>query len=173
MAGKLPWSDPLKVWKINTSFKKKKTKRKKINQNSSKGKIDNGQGDKLDEKDVKEFTNNDLDSHILDYYENPAIKEEVSTLVGDDLASCKDETDEGSKEETELQALKFRVTCNRAGEKHCFTSNEAARDFGGAVQDYFKWKADMTNFDVEVGTGSIMIQEDFCRFVDKPSTRDN
>ncbi|PNJ67968.1 THUMPD3 isoform 6, partial [Pongo abelii] len=98
----------------------------------------------------KEFTSHALDSHILDYYENPAIKEDVSTLVGDDLASCKDETDESSKEETEPQVLKFRVTCNRAGEKHCFTSNEAARDFGGAVQDYFKWKADMTNFDVEI-----------------------
>ncbi|KAF6101395.1 THUMP domain containing 3 [Phyllostomus discolor] len=151
LAGKLSWSDPLKVWKINTNFKKKKTKHKKINQNSSKEKIDNGQGDKRDEKDVKkEFTNNALDSHILDYYEKPAIKEEISTLVGDDLASCKDETDESSKEETSPEVLKFRVTCNRAGEKHCFSSNEAARDFGGAVQDYFKWKADMTNFDVEV-----------------------
>uniref|UniRef100_A0A8C7EJJ9 tRNA (guanine(6)-N(2))-methyltransferase THUMP3 n=2 Tax=Neovison vison TaxID=452646 RepID=A0A8C7EJJ9_NEOVI len=149
LAGKLPWSDPLKVWKINTSFKKKKTKRKKINQNSGREKIDNGQGDKTDEKeDKKGFTNNTLDSHILDYYENPAIKEEISTLVGDDLASSKDEKDE--KEETHPKVLKFRVTCNRAGEKHCFSSNEAARDFGGAVQDYFKWKADMTNFDVEV-----------------------
>ncbi|MEE6502005.1 hypothetical protein FKM82_004383 [Ascaphus truei] len=46
--------------------------------------------------------------------------------------------------------LKFRVTCNRAGDKHSFTSNEAARDFGGAVQEHFQWKADMTNFDVEV-----------------------
>ena len=155
LAGKLSWSDPLKVWKINTNFKKKKTKRKKINQSSSKEKIDNGQGDKGNEKDVKkELTNNASDSHILDYYEKPAIKEEISTLVGDDLASCKDETDESSKEETSLEVLKFRVTCNRAGEKHCFSSNEAARDFGGAVQDYFKWKADMTNFDVEVGTGS-------------------
>ncbi|CAD7672816.1 unnamed protein product [Nyctereutes procyonoides] len=35
-------------------------------------------------------------------------------------------------------------------ERNCFSSNKAARDFGGAVQDYFKWKADMTNFDVEV-----------------------
>ncbi|XP_058144668.1 tRNA (guanine(6)-N(2))-methyltransferase THUMP3 isoform X2 [Dasypus novemcinctus] len=152
LAGKLPWSDPLKVWKINTSFKKKKTKRKKINRNSNKGKINNGQGDKIDEKDVKkECTNNSLDAHFLDYYENPAIKEEISTLVGDDLVSSKeDETDESSREEIEPQVLKFRVTCNRAGEKHCFTSNEAARDFGGAVQEYFKWKADMTNFDVEV-----------------------
>uniref|UniRef100_G3SVJ8 tRNA (guanine(6)-N(2))-methyltransferase THUMP3 n=2 Tax=Loxodonta africana TaxID=9785 RepID=G3SVJ8_LOXAF len=152
LAGKLPWSDPLKVWKINTSFKKKKAKRKKINQNSSKGKINNGRGEKIDERDVKkDFTSDALDPHILDYYENPGIKEEISTLVGDDLASSKeDDTDESSKEETDHRALKFRVTCNRAGEKHCFTSNEAARDFGGAVQDYFKWKADMTNFDVEV-----------------------
>nr|XP_010336145.2 THUMP domain-containing protein 3 isoform X3 [Saimiri boliviensis boliviensis] len=151
LAGKLPWSNPLKVWKINDSFKKKKAKRKKINQKSSKGKINNGQEVKIDQRnDKKDFTSHALDSHILDYYENPAIREEVSTLVGDDLASCKDETDESSKEETEPQVLKFRVTCNRAGDKHCFTSNEAARDFGGAVQDYFKWKADMTNFDVEV-----------------------
>ncbi|XP_019800209.1 tRNA (guanine(6)-N(2))-methyltransferase THUMP3 isoform X3 [Tursiops truncatus] len=151
LAGKLPWSDPLKIWKINTCFKKKKTKHKKINQNSSKEKIESGRGDKTDERDVKkEFTNNVLDSQILDYYENAAIKEEISTLVGDDLTSCKDETEESSKEETDPEVLKFRVTCNRAGEKHCFSSNEAARDFGGAVQDYFKWKADMTNFDVEV-----------------------
>ncbi|XP_055238825.2 tRNA (guanine(6)-N(2))-methyltransferase THUMP3 isoform X2 [Gorilla gorilla gorilla] len=151
LAGKLPWSNPLKVWKINASFKKKKAKRKKINQNSSKEKINNGQEVKIDQRNVKkEFTSHALDSHILNYYENPAIKEDVSTLIGDDLASCKDETDDSSKEETEPQVLKFRVTCNRAGEKHCFTSNEAARDFGGAVQDYFKWKADMTNFDVEV-----------------------
>ncbi|XP_067855080.1 THUMP domain-containing protein 3 [Heptranchias perlo] len=46
--------------------------------------------------------------------------------------------------------LRFRVTCNRAGEKHSFTSMEAAREFGGAVQDLFKWKADMTKFDVEI-----------------------
>ncbi|XP_039742576.1 tRNA (guanine(6)-N(2))-methyltransferase THUMP3 isoform X2 [Pteropus medius] len=151
LAGKLPWSDPLKVWKINSSFKKKKTKRRKINENSSKEKIDNGRGDKRNDRDVKkELTNNALDSHILDYYENPAIREDISTLVGDDLASCKDETDESSREETDTEVLKFRVTCNRAGEKHCFSSTEAARDFGGAVQDYFKWKADMTNFDVEV-----------------------
>ncbi|XP_007522327.1 tRNA (guanine(6)-N2)-methyltransferase THUMP3 isoform X1 [Erinaceus europaeus] len=151
LAGKLSWSEPLNVWKINTSFKKKKTKRKKISQNSSKEKADNGQGDRLDEKDVKkESTENVLDSHILDYYENPAIKEEISTLVGDDLASCKDENDESWKGEVNPGVVKFRVTCNRAGEKHCFTSNEAARDFGGSVQDHFKWKADMTNFDVEV-----------------------
>ncbi|XP_075406528.1 tRNA (guanine(6)-N(2))-methyltransferase THUMP3 [Tenrec ecaudatus] len=152
LAQNLPWSDPMKVWKMNTSFKKKKTKCKKINPNSSKDKINKEQGGKRAERDVKkEFMSNSWDSNILDYYENPAIKEEISTLVGDDLASSKeDETEDSCKGETDLQVLKFRVTCNRAGEKHCFTSNEAARDFGGAVQEYFKWKADMTKFDVEV-----------------------
>lgn len=53
-------------------------------------------------------------------------------------------------QETESKPLKFRVTCNRAGDKHSFTSNDAARDFGGAVQEFFQWKADMTRFDVEV-----------------------
>uniref|UniRef100_A0A671P220 THUMP domain-containing protein 3-like n=1 Tax=Sinocyclocheilus anshuiensis TaxID=1608454 RepID=A0A671P220_9TELE len=53
-------------------------------------------------------------------------------------------------QESGVTPLKFRVTCNRAGDKHCFTSNDAARDFGGAVQEFFQWKADMTKFDVEV-----------------------
>lgn len=152
LAGKLPWSDPLKVWKINTNFKKRKTKRKKINQNkeTNKEKLNNGQGDKIEEKDGKKSVDEPSDAHFLDYYENPAIKEDVATLVGDDSTSCKEDTEESPKGETQPEVLKFRVTCNRAGEKHCFTSNEAARDFGGAVQDHFKWKADMTNFDVEV-----------------------
>lgn len=35
------------------------------------------------------------------------------------------------KEDGYPEVLKFRVTCNRAGEKHCFSSNEAAkRDLG-------------------------------------------
>uniref|UniRef100_A0A8C6QEP3 THUMP domain-containing protein n=1 Tax=Nannospalax galili TaxID=1026970 RepID=A0A8C6QEP3_NANGA len=145
LAEKLPWSDPLNVWQINTNFKKKKT---------NKERTDYGQGDKSGKKDGKK---NASDLRILGYYENPAIKEEVSTLVGDVLASCKDETDEHFREETELQVQKFRVTCNRAGEKHCFTSNEAARDFGGAVQDYFKWKADMTNFDGNIHDNEVII----------------
>ncbi|CAO2606116.1 tRNA (guanine(6)-N2)-methyltransferase THUMP3 [Lemmus lemmus] len=151
LAGKLPWSDPLKVWQINTSFKKKKAKRRKASQSAGQEKANCGQGDKAEETGgKKQLASSTSESHILDYYENPAIKEEISTLVGDVLASCKDETGESLREETEPQIQKFRVTCNRAGERHCFTSNEAARDFGGSVQEYFKWKADMTNFDVEV-----------------------
>ncbi|XP_053325782.1 tRNA (guanine(6)-N2)-methyltransferase THUMP3 [Spea bombifrons] len=62
----------------------------------------------------------------------------------------KPEADEGNGSTEARGILKFRVTCNRAGDKHSFTSNDAARDFGGAVQDHFQWKADMTKFDIEV-----------------------
>lgn len=59
------------------------------------------------------------------------------------------------QEQMENKPLRFRVTCNRAGDKHSFTSNDAARDFGGAVQEFFQWKADMTKFDVEVHRQSL------------------
>ncbi|CAH2312144.1 THUMP domain-containing 3 [Pelobates cultripes] len=65
-------------------------------------------------------------------------------------SGVKVEAQEGGETTDSTSVLKFRVTCNRAGDKHSFTSNEAARDFGGAVQDHFQWKADMTNFDIEV-----------------------
>ncbi|XP_036594621.1 THUMP domain-containing protein 3 [Trichosurus vulpecula] len=153
LAGKLPWSDPLKVWKINTNFKKKKTRRKKLTQQNSisKEKVNDGQGDMGAEKQITNHTVEEVlenqddtigETPILAYskkiYEIPSAIEEEKGV------------NESPTEETESQTLRFRVTCNRAGENHSFTSNEAARDFGGAVQDYFKWKADMTNFDVEV-----------------------
>ncbi|KAG8430299.1 hypothetical protein GDO86_018031, partial [Hymenochirus boettgeri] len=61
---------------------------------------------------------------------------------------AEDKEDEAVSDTSSI--MKFRVTCNRVGDKHSFTSNEAAREFGGAVQELFQWKADMTNFDVEV-----------------------
>ncbi|XP_027719533.1 THUMP domain-containing protein 3 [Vombatus ursinus] len=156
LAGKLPWSDPLKVWKINTSFKKKKTKRKKLTQQNSinKEKVDDEQGDMGAEKQITSHTVEE----VLETIENQddtigetpilAYSKKISEIPS--AIEKEKGVNESPKEETESQVLKFRVTCNRAGENHCFTSNEAARDFGGAVQDYFKWKADMTNFDVEV-----------------------
>lgn len=44
----------------------------------------------------------------------------------------------------------FRVTCNRTGDRHNFSSMLAAANFGGAVHDYFNWNVDMKNFDIEV-----------------------
>ncbi|XP_053891319.1 tRNA (guanine(6)-N2)-methyltransferase THUMP3 isoform X2 [Malaclemys terrapin pileata] len=163
LAKKLPWTDPLKVWKLNTSLKKRKTKHKKQNQQNcaSKEKLyDDGGKDRANQKDA--------DKELLDHAQNtPSLKSaEQNTektqemILADDQSDGKDEfltitgnenqAGDCKKGEVEAQVLKFRVTCNRAGDKHCFTSNDAARDFGGAVQDYFQWKADMTNFDVEV-----------------------
>lgn len=45
--------------------------------------------------------------------------------------------------------LKYRVTCYRSG-KHSFMSMEAARDYGGKLQDLFLWLVDLTDYDLEV-----------------------
>ena len=45
--------------------------------------------------------------------------------------------------------LSFRATCYRSGAKHVFESPQAACSFGGAINDYFNWKVDLTNFDIE------------------------
>lgn len=52
-------------------------------------------------------------------------------------------------EENIPDVLKFRATCNRAG-KHEFTSMDAARDFGGQLQDNYHWLVDLTNYNLEV-----------------------
>ncbi|NXO86886.1 THUM3 protein, partial [Sitta europaea] len=161
---KLPWTDPLKVWELNNSLKKKKTKRKKHNLQSpaSKEKL----SDVGEEGGADQNTTNDQE----DCAQNPVA---VEPAGGQDTENPQGVTPRDGEEEDSEQAdvnaeaqassasgtgaadgqpkvLRFRVTCNRAGDKHSFTSNEAARDFGGAVQEHFQWKADMTNFDVEV-----------------------
>nr|XP_006132876.1 THUMP domain-containing protein 3 [Pelodiscus sinensis]XP_006132877.1 THUMP domain-containing protein 3 [Pelodiscus sinensis]XP_006132878.1 THUMP domain-containing protein 3 [Pelodiscus sinensis]XP_006132879.1 THUMP domain-containing protein 3 [Pelodiscus sinensis] len=161
LAKKLPWSDPLTVWKLNTNLKKRKTKYKKQNQSSaSKEKLnDNGRKDRADEKDAdEEFLDHAQNTPGLKSVEQNTEKTEEMILAGDQLdgkdeflnITGNEDTVGDCKKGEEKQVLKFRVTCNRVGDKHSFTSNDAARDFGGAVQDYFQWKADMTNFDVEV-----------------------
>ncbi|XP_077983168.1 tRNA (guanine(6)-N(2))-methyltransferase THUMP3-like [Glandiceps talaboti] len=44
----------------------------------------------------------------------------------------------------------FRVTCHRVGKKHSFSSPEAACQFGGSINDNFKWRVDLSNADIEV-----------------------
>ncbi|XP_076468706.1 uncharacterized protein LOC143299408 [Babylonia areolata] len=44
----------------------------------------------------------------------------------------------------------FRVTCKRTGEHHSFDSMSAAASFGSAIQTYFGWGVDMTNYNIEV-----------------------
>lgn len=168
---KLPWTDPLKVWELNNSLKKKKTKRKKHNLQSTASK------EQLNDDGAEEGTDQKDASKQEDCAQNaagaePASGQDTEETRGvasrngeeeeedNEQSDAKDESQAGSGSETkagdgetsegEAKVLKFRVTCNRAGDKHSFTSNEAARDFGGAVQEHFQWKADMTNFDVEV-----------------------
>uniref|UniRef100_A0A3P9H554 THUMP domain containing 3 n=1 Tax=Oryzias latipes TaxID=8090 RepID=A0A3P9H554_ORYLA len=127
LASKLPWTNALEVWKLNRTLKKKKSHRKGGNATKAKP----------------------ADTGVCDAAEQQESAQELSAAEGD----TKDAPDvESHQQETapEDKPIKFRVTCNRAGDKHSFSSNEAARDFGGAVQEFFQWKADMTKFDIEV-----------------------
>ncbi|XP_047439489.1 THUMP domain-containing protein 3 [Mugil cephalus] len=132
LASKLSWTDALEVWKLNRGLKKKKGHRK------------GGDASKVK-------ANNDLAVADAEQMEVPQVPtgSEGHTKVEStpDLETCEEDSGEAAPE---AKVLKFRVTCNRVGEKHSFSSNEAARDFGGAVQEFFQWKADMTKFDVEV-----------------------
>ncbi|KAL8212650.1 UNVERIFIED_CONTAM: THUMP domain-containing protein 3 [Gekko kuhli] len=159
LAKKLPWSDPLQVWKLNTSLKKKKTRQKKGNQQSN-TKKQKMEGDVKGERTVKGFHEplQNISGMASSEIQDPQKADEMVPPNEDERSDFKEEgasngenaSGDCKKSDMEGQVLKFRVTCNRAGDNHSFTSNEAARDFGGAVQDFFQWKADMTNFDVEV-----------------------
>ncbi|XP_068108891.1 tRNA (guanine(6)-N2)-methyltransferase THUMP3 [Hyperolius riggenbachi] len=159
LAAKVNWAKALKTWELNNNLKKKK-KRKKT------GNLDRERKQQMappgEDSAVLRDERADTDKETA---VTPAVQEDSSTIdqqVEDGsetpaenlalVASSDDNSGNGGGEvEGDANSvLKFRVTCNRAGDKHSFTSNEAARDFGGAVQEYFQWKADMTKFDVEV-----------------------
>lgn len=131
LASNLPWTNPLEVWKQNRTLRKKKGFRKGGNganaKRSTEAAADGGEENQT----------------------APVV--ETQTTTADNLPDA-DSSQEASADSPPVANLtKFRVTCSRAGDKHSFSSNEAARDFGGAVQEFFQWKADMTKFDVEVG----------------------
>lgn len=134
LASNLPWTNALEVWKLNGTLKKKKGYRK------------GGNGSKV--KPNSEAT----DATVADNEQQELPKQE--SAEGETKAESSPDVQSGTQDlgeaTPEAKLIKFRVTCNRAGDKHCFSSNEAARDFGGAVQEFFQWKADMTKFDIEV-----------------------
>lgn len=137
LASKLPWTNALEVWKLNRAVKKRKAHRKgESSSSSSKGPPDH----------------EDKDTTLANTEPMEAPQEESSaegqTEGSPDTDPAALNSDDAA---TKARTLKFRVTCNRAGDKHSFSSNDAARDFGGAVQEFFQWKADMTKFDIEVG----------------------
>ncbi|KAI1234591.1 hypothetical protein IHE44_0003651, partial [Lamprotornis superbus] len=168
---KLPWTDPLKVWELNNSLKKKKTKRKKhslqspasreklsdggeeggADQNTTNGQEDCAQTPVAVEPSSGQDTETPQGVTSRNGVEEEEDNEQPDVNVGEQAGSeSGTKAGDGEAGAGEAKVLRFRVTCNRAGDKHSFTSNEAARDFGGAVQEHFQWKADMTNFDVEV-----------------------
>ncbi|KAE8298602.1 THUMP domain-containing protein 3 [Larimichthys crocea] len=136
LASKLPWTNALEVWKLNRTLKKKKGYRK------------GGNGTKV------KPNGESADAAVADteQQEPPEAKatsaeSQAKTESAPEAESSQQDSGEAAPE---AKVMKFRVTCNRAGDKHSFSSNEAARDFGGAVQEFFQWKADMTKFDIEV-----------------------
>uniref|UniRef100_A0A8C1C8N2 THUMP domain containing 3 n=1 Tax=Cyprinus carpio carpio TaxID=630221 RepID=A0A8C1C8N2_CYPCA len=143
LANKLPWTNALEVWKLNNSIKKKKGRRKRTNPTKSDqcGNVDAKSTDTVP-SDPEELCED------LEALEVKGNQRDVSSQP--ENYSETEKHSEIQDQESGVTPLKFRVTCNRAGDKHCFASNDAARDFGGAVQEFFQWKADMTKFDVEV-----------------------
>lgn len=131
LASKLPWTNALEVWKQNRTLKKKKGCRK------------GGNG-----TNTKPNTEATADTEQQEQHQTASVAETQTTTESmPDSESGLQASDEAAPE---ASLIKFRVTCSRAGDKHSFSSNEAARDFGGAVQEFFQWKADMTKFDIEV-----------------------
>ncbi|KAL6111477.1 thumpd3 [Pungitius sinensis] len=129
LASKLPWTDALEVWRLNGKLKKRKGYRK-----GGKAKSNCEVADAtVDDTEQQELPQAVSAAECLTKAESPAAAETSTT-----------------DSEPAAKLIKFRVTCNRAGDRHSFSSNEAARDFGGAVQEFFQWKADMTKFDIEV-----------------------
>lgn len=135
LASKLPWTNALEVWKLNGTLKKKKGFRR------------GGNSTKV--KPNSEAT----DATVADSEQQEPSQEASdaeSQMQAESMPDAEASTQESEETAPEAKLIKFRVTCNRAGDKHSFSSNEVARDFGGAVQEFFQWKADMTKFDIEV-----------------------
>ncbi|XP_034079821.1 THUMP domain-containing protein 3 [Gymnodraco acuticeps] len=146
LASNLPWTNALQIWKLNRTFKKKKGFRK------------GGNGTKVkptssEATDVASVASLLVGCSVADVEQQelpPAGSAAESQTKAEVTANTEDSTPDSEEAEPETKVTKFRVTCNRAGVIHSFTSNDAARDFGGGVQEFFQWKADMTKFDIEV-----------------------
>lgn len=134
LASKLPWTNALEVWKLNGTLKKKKGHRKGGNTTKVKP-----------NRNTADVAAADTEQQL-----HQVVSAAESHLEADSAANAEPCEQDSQEAAPEARVIKFRVTCNRAGDKHSFSSNEAARDFGGAVQEFFQWKADMTKFDIEV-----------------------
>lgn len=80
-------------------------------------------------------------------------KTELEKMLDTVVDSSDDETknpQENNSCPVTKQVPRFRVTCNRVGDKHSFTSMEAAHIFGGMVQDKFNWLVNLSHYDIDV-----------------------
>ncbi|XP_063071401.1 THUMP domain-containing protein 3 [Engraulis encrasicolus] len=153
LAPQLPWSDALEVWRMNNSFKKRRGRRRPPNSGKPKRGKRGEEGDTpTPDQAMEEGEGGDATAPTNEKSQTESdAPHKTEQGEGDQSADPDKEAEAEPEPEDEAnRTLKFRVTCNRAGDKHSFTSNDAARDFGGAVQEHFLWKADMTKFDVEV-----------------------
>lgn len=140
LATVLSWADALRVWKLNGTRRKKRVK----TENSSKKSSSN---DAAPEAATAEPEQEEQDQTAPTTETQTETVTETETVTPDVESSSQDSVEAAPK----TKVTRFRVTCSRVGNNHSFSSNDAARDFGGAVQELFQWKADMTNFDIEVG----------------------
>lgn len=53
-------------------------------------------------------------------------------------------------EDYKHNVLKYRVTCDRIGQKHSFSSNEAAYKFGGEVNNRLRWIVALSDYDLNI-----------------------
>lgn len=66
------------------------------------------------------------------------------------ITSVTSSSDKPTENESLATLPRFRVTCTRTGNNHSFSSPEAATKFGGGINDWFAWRVNLSNPDIEV-----------------------
>lgn len=81
-------------------------------------------------------------------YKAPNSKDDTTLALTEEALSVPLSSE--SPAESPALLPKFRVTCTRTGKSHSFSSPEAAAKFGGGINDWFGWRVDLSNPDIEV-----------------------
>lgn len=82
--------------------------------------------------------------------ETPSKKDDTTLALTEEARSVPLSSDNPAECENPALLPKFRVTCTRTGNSHNFSSPEAAAKFGGGINDWFGWRVDLSNPDIEV-----------------------
>lgn len=81
---------------------------------------------------------------------SPGVEEERQVEVTGEKSSCSGEGERLYGSLLKKERLTFRVTCTRTGQKRGFSSPDAAGFFGAGLAEYFNWKVQLKNPDIEV-----------------------